>query len=249
MLSLFRNIFSPPRDLILVVVAIWAGLWLAEKRSARHSVSVNDLNDLIFLPLLGYLLGGRVLYAVENLSAFAQNPQSLISLNLDLFDPYAGLALACIVAFAYGQRKKLSPWPTLDALTPLFAVLALGLGLAHLASGNAFGKETSLPWGMRLWGATRHPSQVYEILASLLILGLLWFQKGDTNPGVHFLIFTAFTSGARVFLEAFRGDSTLIFGGLRVAQIVAWVVLAVSLFLLENRKKNSGARVVIRRSR
>ena len=238
MLSSFRNLFAPPRELILVVAAIWVGLWLAEKRSKRHGISINDLNNITFFPLLGYILGGRILYAVENLSAFIQNPQSLISLNLDLFDPIGGMAVAVIVAMVYGQRQKLSLWRTLDALTPLFAIFALGLGLAHLASGSTFGKETSLPWGMQLWGTTRHPSQIYEVLASLLILGLLWIQKADSRPGAHFLTFAALTSGTRLFLEAFRGDSTLIFGGLRMAQIIAWVVLATSLFLLDRVRKN-----------
>jgi phosphatidylglycerol---prolipoprotein diacylglyceryl transferase len=247
MLALFRNIFAPPRDLILIVAAIWVGLWLAEKRSKQHGIGANDLNNITFFPLLGYILGGRILFVLENISAFTQNPQSIISLNLDLFDPIGGLAIAFIVALIYGQRHKLLLWPTLDALTPLLAVSAVGLGLAHLASGSAFGKETSLPWGMQLWGATRHPSQIYEILASLLILGLLRFPKADSLPGVRFLTFTALTSGARLFLEAFRGDSTLILGGLRVAQVVAWVILAASFFLLEKITRNAADIVVIRR--
>jgi len=238
MLTLYRNLFSPPRDLILIVAAIWVGLYLAEKRSARYGINNDDLNNVVFFPIIGYLLGGRILYALENLSAFTKNPGSLLSLNLDLFDPFGGLLVAVFVALVYGRRRKLPFWSTLDALTPLFAVFALGQGLAHLASGSAFGKETALPWGMELWGAVRHPSQVYESLASLLILGLLWFQKTDTRPGLHFLSFTALTSAARLYLEAFRGDSTLILGGFRAAQIVAWTVLALSFFFLERESRN-----------
>ena len=127
MLTLFRNLFSPPRDLILIMVAIWAGLYLAEKRSARYGVNNDDLNNIVFFSLIGFLLGGRILYAFENLSAFAQSPQSLISLNLDLFDSFGGLAVAIIVALAYGQRRTLSLWSTLDALIPVFAIFAVGL--------------------------------------------------------------------------------------------------------------------------
>ena len=248
MLTFFRNLFSPPRDLILVVAAIWVGLFLTEKRSARHGISNDDLNNIVFFPLIGYLLGGRILYAFENLSAFIPNPVALISLNLDLFDPIGGLVVAGLVALIYGQRRKLSFWPTLDALTPLLAVFALGLGLAHLASGDAFGKETSLPWGIELWGALRHPSQVYEVFASLLILGLLWSQIADARPGIHFLTFVTLTSSARLFLEAFRGDSTLVFGGLRLAQVIAWIVLAISLYFMERLKRNSSYEMVTRNS-
>jgi phosphatidylglycerol---prolipoprotein diacylglyceryl transferase len=248
MLTLYRNLFSPPRDLILVMAAIWLGLSLAEKRSARYGIKNDDLNNIVFYPLVGYILGGRILYALENLSAFMQNPRSLISLNLDLFDPFGGLAVALIVALVYGQRKGLPFWSTLDALTPFFAVFSLGLGLAHLASGSAFGKETSLPWGIELWGTTRHPSQIYEILASLLILGLLWFQKPDSRPGHHFLTFAALTSAAHLFLEAFRGDSTLILGGIRAGQVVAWIALAVSIFFIERARRDTTNIVVTRNS-
>jgi phosphatidylglycerol:prolipoprotein diacylglycerol transferase len=249
MLSLFRTLFAPPRDLILIVAAIWLGLFLTEKRSARHGIHNEDLYNIVFFPLVGYLLGGRILFALENLAAFAQNPASLVSLNLDLFDPTGGLVVAVITAFIYGQKRKLPFWSTLDALTPFFAVFALGLGLAHLASGSAFGKETSLPWGMELWGAMRHPSQVYEIIASLLVLGLLWFQKTDPHPGLHFLLFAALTSASRLFLEAFRGDSTLILGGIRAAQLVAWLVLAVSLFFMDWIKRDAQNDVVTRSDR
>jgi len=220
------------------VAAIWLGLFLSEKRSTRHGISNDDLNNIVLYALFGFLLGGRLIFALENLTAFTQNPQSLYSLNLDLFDPIGGMVVAILVALVYGQRKNLSLWPTLDALTPLLAVFTLGLGLAHLASGSAFGKETTLPWGIQIWGALRHPSQVYEILAALLILGLLWFQEADTRPGIHFLTFAALTSGARLFLESFRGDSTLIFGGLRLAQLIAWVILVLSLYFTDRITKD-----------
>ncbi|MDK1028245.1 MAG: prolipoprotein diacylglyceryl transferase [Anaerolineae bacterium] len=231
-MSQFLNIFAPPRDLILVVAAIWVGLYFAEKWAPKHGVKLNDLNNIIFLPMIGYIIGGRLLFAIENFSAFAKNPQSLVSLNLDLFDPSGGLLIAGIVALIYGQRKKLSLWPTLDALTPVLAIFAVGIALSHLASGSAFGKETSLPWGVELWGVLRHPSQIYEIIAALLILSLLWFQKPGQHPGVYFLNYIGLTIGARLFLEAFRGDSVIILGGLRLAQVVAWIFLAMSLFLL-----------------
>lgn len=246
MLTFYRNLFSPPRDLIMVVAAIWLGLYLAEKRCDRHAIGKDDLNNIVFYPLLGYVLGGRILYALENLPTFSKNPADLFSLNLDLFDPLGGMVVAIMIAMIYGQRRKLPFWSTLDALTPLLAVFALGLGLAHLASGSAFGKETTLPWGIELWGAVRHPSQVYESLASLLILGLLWFQQADPRPGRHFLIFTALTSAGQLFLEAFRGDSTLVLGGFRAAQIIAWFVLALSLFFLEQIIRKPSPEMVTR---
>ncbi|GAB4504661.1 MAG: prolipoprotein diacylglyceryl transferase [Anaerolineales bacterium] len=233
MLTLFRSLFAAPRHLILVVTAVWIGSWLAERRAARHGLTPNDVNNLTFYPLLGYILGGRILFALEHLPAFAADPHGLLSLNFDLFDPLGGLAAALLIALVYGQRRGLSLWPTLDALTPLFAVLLIGIALSHLALGSAFGRETSLPWGIDLWGMRRHPSQLYELLASSLTLGLLLFPKANSRSGHLFLTFAALTSGWMLFLEAFRGDSALVLGGLRLKQILAWLVLALTLFLLD----------------
>ncbi len=233
MLDLFRNIFAPPRDLILLAAAAWIGMSLAEKRAKRYHTDKSLLSNLIFYLVLAYLLGGRIYYALEHLSAFAQSPLSLISLNTAAFDSFGALAAALIVGFVYGQRKGMSVWPTLDALTPFFTLLAIGIGFSHLASGAAFGSETTVPWGINLWGAIRQPTQIYEIIASLLTFAVIWLRKADSKPGSDFLLFAALTSASRLIIEGFRGDSTLILGGVRSAQVIAWLILAVSLVALE----------------
>lgn len=241
MIETFRSLLAPPRHFLLIVAALWIGLTLAEKRSERHGVSKEQLNNLTFNSLIAYVVGGRLFFALSNISAFSQSPLSIFSPNPDLFDPIGGLVAAILVGFIYGQRQKLQLWGTLDALTPIFALLAIGLHLAHLAAGTAFGSPTTVPWGIDLWNATRHPTQIYELLASLLIFSLLWLRKSDSPPGLLFLTFTALTAGARLFLEAFRGDSTLVFGEFRLAQIAAWAVLAIVFFASESIRQQRKA--------
>lgn len=233
MIDLFRSLFAPPRHLILILAALWIGLTLSEKRAGRYGVPTEALNNILYYSILGYLLGGRLLFALANLSAFSQSPLSLFSLNIDLFDPLGALLTALLVGFVYGQRLKLSLWPTLDALTPFFAFLWIGLSLSHLAAGTAFGSPTTLPWGIELWNATRHPTQVYELIAALLVFTVIWLRASNLFPGSTFFLFVALTAGSRLFLEAFRGDSTLIAGGLRLAQVIAWLVLAAALLASE----------------
>lgn len=94
--------------------------------------------------------------------------------------------------------------------------------------------ETSLPWGIELWGAIRHPTQVYEIILALAILLILGWQAKQMaqqqNDGVLFLLFVTFTAGAQLFVEGFRGDSTLLPGGFRAGQVLAWFVLFAALW-------------------
>jgi phosphatidylglycerol:prolipoprotein diacylglycerol transferase len=235
MLTLFRNLFSPPRHMILLLLATWIGLTLAEKRTERHGVSKDDLNNITYYALIAFIIGGRLSFVLQNMPAFIKSPLGIISINPDIFDPLGALAVAFITAFIYGQRRGLFFWNTLDALTPYFAILSIGIGLSHLAAGTAFGKETNRAWGIDLWNATRHPTQIYETLASLLIFGLVWFQKQNPRPGILFLTYAALTSASALFIQAFRGDSTLIFNGLRQEQIIAWAALAVIFILFEYR--------------
>ena len=233
MITFFRSLFAPPRHLILFLATLWIGLALAEKRAERHRISRDALNSLVYYSLFGYLLGGRLLYVLSYYSAFLQNPINVFSLNLDLFDPVAALVTAVIVGAVYRSRQKLPLWSTLDALTPFFAALAIGLSLSHLAAGTAFGSPTDLPWGIEMWNAIRHPTQIYELIAAVLIFSLIWFRETNSPAGSSFVLFASLTAAARLFLEAFRGDSTLIFGDLRLAQVIAWVVLAAVLFVNE----------------
>ncbi len=239
MISLFRDLFSPPRHMILLVIAIWIGLTIAEKRTERHGVSKDDLNNITYYGLIAFVIGGRLSFVLQNIPSFAKSPLGIISINPDIFDPLGALAVAFIVALVYGQRRGLLFWNTLDALAPYFAILAIGIGLSHLAAGTAFGKETDLAWGINLWNATRHPTQIYETLASLLIFGLVLFQKQNPRPGILFLTYAALTTASALFIHAFRADSTLIFNGIRQEQVIAWFVLAIIFILFETQLKEN----------
>lgn len=225
--------------MILLVIAAWVGLALAEKHAERHGLSKDELNNITFYGLLAFVIGGRLSFILQNIPTFIKSPSGIVSINPDIFDPIGAAAVAVIVALVYGQRRSLSLWPTLDALTPFIAILMTGIGLSHLAAGTAFGKETSLPWGIDLWNATRHPTQIYETLASLLIFGLLWFQKQSPRPGILFLTYLAFTAGAHLIIQAFRGDSALIFNSLNQNQVIAWIVLALSFLSIEYQIKQT----------
>ena len=162
-----------------------------------------------------------------------------------------GLWLGLALAERYSSRSGIQPDRLynlvflslvmgLDVVTPTFAVLAMALGLAHLASGNAFGAPTRLPWGIELWEARRQPAQVYETLGAVAVLYAIWPGRRWVSrllPESNFLIFLTMSSALRLSLEAFRGDSILLPGGLRAAQVAAFFVLAACLWITGRRLK------------
>jgi phosphatidylglycerol:prolipoprotein diacylglycerol transferase len=225
---------------LILLVGIWVGLWIIERHAHRYRIQSSHLYNLTLVALLAGLVGGRLFYVLFYPSAFAASPRSVFSLSPSLFDPWGALTTGLLAALLYGSRKKLPLWPTLDALTPGLAFVAIAVSASNLASGNAFGAPTQVPWAIELWGAGRHPSQVYEALAALGILGiiLVWQRySGTYAPGLVFLVFLALSASARLFLEAFRGDSLLLPNGWRVAQLTAWLVLGICLWLIQRRRQ------------
>ncbi|MCP4141123.1 MAG: prolipoprotein diacylglyceryl transferase [Chloroflexi bacterium] len=224
---------------LMLLLSLWIGITLTEKSAKAYKVLAEKLSNLILIALVAGILGARIAYIAQFPQAFAGNLLSILSLNPGLLDITGGVAAAIIGALIYGQKKEMEFWKTLDALIPFFGMLAIGLATSNLSSGNAFGTETDLPWGINLWGMKRHPTQIYTMLAALLTLNLLWPPKQNTDPqaGTSFLTFIAFTAIYTLFLETFRGDSTLIFGGIRSMQLIALIVLALSFYFLDKVKE------------
>lgn len=232
---------------LILLFGLWLGLILAERLAPRFGANPNHLYNLVFVTLIAGLLGARLAYALEHLDAFLQSPLNIFSLNPGLLDPIGGLAVGLVAAIVYMSRKQIPPWATLDALAPFLSIMWIAWGLSNLASGKAFGSETTLPWGIDLWGATRHPTQVYQALAGLSILAIIWPGRSPAKsayqvPGQTFWYFLAWSAGAWMLIEAFRGDSALLPGGVRTAQALAWLMLAVSLWRIGKLKQASAPR-------
>jgi prolipoprotein diacylglyceryltransferase len=215
---------------LFLLAGVWVAVSLIERQAARRKVSPEALSNLVLYGLIAGILGARLGYAARFLNVYLENPLSLFSLNPSTLAPLDGMVAGLVAATIYGQRKKLPLWPTLDALAPGLAAFSVALGFAHLASGDAFGAPTDLPWGVQLWGARRHPTQIYEIgLAGLVSWAVLRVARWRVFPGFTFLAWLALTAAARLFLEAFRGDSVVILGVLRQAQVLSLVALLAAL--------------------
>jgi phosphatidylglycerol---prolipoprotein diacylglyceryl transferase len=221
---------------LIILLGVWLGLMLVERQARIFQVNGKTLSDLVFLGLIAGVVGARLAFVIQYSSAFKANPVSVLSLNLALFDPVWGIVLGFVIAGLYGLRKHIPGLPALDALTSSLAVFAISFHLAQLASGDGFGAPSNLPWAIELWGVRRQPTQIYEALAAIGILWIVWPRPTWLNiPGQRFCVFIAMSSGVRLFLEAFRGDSIL-WGGFRSAQVIAWLVLAVSLWIMSRLK-------------
>lgn len=232
--------FAIQTPLLLLLLGLWVALSAGSRFAHKFQVEAKLLDDLVLLSILAGLVGGRVFYILRFPQAFLENPTSVLSINPELFLPSGALLVGGIAFLMIIQRKNANLWQIMDALTLPFAIFSIFLGLSHLASGSVYGTVSNLPWAIELYGAARHPTQVYEILAAFAVFGLIWRQlmeikKSDDSgkfiPGRLFLSFIFMTSLMWILIEPLRADSVYILGNLRLVQSAAYLILLISIWL------------------
>lgn len=220
---------------LLLLAGLWISTLLVDKESDRLGLRTDWTGNMIFYALIAGVLGARLGYALRFIDIYSKDPLALLSLNTQTLSRLEGVFTALVVAVVYAQRKDMPPLPTLDALTPGVAAFAVFWGLAHLASGDAFGAPTGVPWAVTMWGAERHPSQVYEIVAAgLILIAVYRIRRHAPFRGFTFTLWVTLAAASRLILEASRGDSVIVLNTLRQAQLVSLLVLLGSMLALHH---------------
>jgi phosphatidylglycerol:prolipoprotein diacylglycerol transferase len=234
-LSIFG--FSLQAYPLLLLLAVWAGLWLAARQARPLGLDGDHIYNMGFYALLATLLGARLAYVLGHWSAYRGALLSALSPTTTAFSWPEGVVIGGLVTIIYWLRYRLPVGITLDAIAP---GLTLALSLERLGAfldGRNFGEPTTLPWGVPMWDEIRHPVQLYEMAALLAILGILWWRRGRRPfDGHSFALFVALYAGSRLFLEAFRADAALMSGGLRAIQVTALVVMLGAVWYLYRRR-------------
>jgi phosphatidylglycerol:prolipoprotein diacylglycerol transferase len=248
MMSPYVNIFgfSVQAYPLLVLVAVSVGLWLAAREARQLGLDGDHVYNMGFYALLATLLGARLVYVLSHWFAYRDALFSALSPTPTAFSWLEGAVIGSVVTIIYWMRYRLPVGVTLDAIAP---GLALALSLERVGAfldGMNFGEPTTLPWGITMWGEVRHPVQLYEAAALLVILAILWWRRPSGKTGAtpfeghSFVLFVALYAGSRLFLEAFRADTPLIAGGLRATQVVALAVLLGGVWYIYRRRFYDG---------
>lgn len=234
---------------LILMLSLFLGIWLTGKLSAGLGTNTDAIENSILIGLIAGIVGARIGFLLKNTAVFLSNPASLFSLTPSMLDTSFGLLVGVLTALILAQKKHLPLWPSLDSLTPLLILLFSGIHMANFASGNAYGLPTTLPWGIQLWNAARHPVQVYAILlaAGLFVWMLIHTQllrsTGFMRSGILFSISLVGIAVITLFTRAFVAEKFL-FGNLDLIQFLALLILIGSLGMISakafpSRQKHS----------
>jgi phosphatidylglycerol:prolipoprotein diacylglycerol transferase len=217
---------------LILIVSLWLGTWLTDHFSKHLGTNGEGIENSILIGLLAGLLSARIGFSLQNISIFLENPLSLLALSPSMLNIPFGLLIGTLGALIFAQKKSLPLYPTLDTLSPLMLIVFTGIQLANLATGNIYGLPTDLPWAIDIWGAERHPPQVYAIILSLgVFLGLMIHTKrltktGFMRSGVLFNLTLAGLAMITIFSRAFVENKAFLVG------IDAFQILSFGLLIL-----------------
>lgn len=150
--------------------------------------SRRDVEDILFLGVMGVVLGGRIGYCLfYKPGYYLSNPLEILAVWQGGMSFHGGL-LGVMVAMVWFARSRQRPFlQVMDFVAPCVPTGLAAGRVGNFINGELWGRvaDPSLPWGMVFRGAgsaPRHPSQVYQfLLEGLLLFVVLWlYARGRT---------------------------------------------------------------------
>jgi phosphatidylglycerol:prolipoprotein diacylglycerol transferase len=180
----------------------------------------------IYGAILGGFVGGALYITIRNSDWFLR--------MWEKFFPFMGEA----------HRANLPGVGRLADLAAPAILLGQAIGrIGDIINGEHLAKITDLPWGVLythpnvgrvvLESAPVHPAVAYEMIFDLVLLAAIWPLRNRLRPyGMFFALYLGAYSIGRFFISFLRVESQEYFGALNEAQVVAIIVVLVTVPLL-----------------
>jgi phosphatidylglycerol:prolipoprotein diacylglycerol transferase len=222
------NSYGTMMALAFISAAIVAS-WQFKKRDVKPDF----IYPLLMAAIVGGLLGAKIHYLIIHPE---QWPENLLSgSGLVWFGGLFG-ALAAVIVVTLVSKQRLAAIMDAGAVA-----VAMGYAFGRMGCflrGCCYGTPTDLPWGMSFpqgvpptpEGVLVHPTQLYSIVASLVIFALLAWVIGPRFKREGPLMFAyAFLAGIERFLVEFIRANQPIVWGLTQQQWIAIAMIVVGI--------------------
>jgi prolipoprotein diacylglyceryltransferase len=218
---------------LVLLLSILAGSSLLSRVArARGGEQLAKQADTCFYPvMIGAVLGARLWYGLFNLDLYGRNPALFVALRVSDFAWPGALLGGLLAGYLWCGWNGFDELKVADAAALTLPIVQAIASVGLLFSGEAFGVPTTLPWGVSLFGATRHPTQIYFALAALLSLFVLrQLARRSLQMGALAAMYLGLQGLTLLLVEALRADSLVLPGGVRVAQVFGLGLLLYALY-------------------
>ncbi|MDD2481387.1 MAG: prolipoprotein diacylglyceryl transferase [Lutispora sp.] len=227
---------------ILISSGMLLGIFLAYYEAKKQGYNPDDIIDLALWAIPAALIGARLYYVAFQWEYYKGDILKILNTREGGLAIHGGLIAAVIAGYLFTKAKNLPFWKTADIMAPS---IALGQAIGrwgNYINGEAHGGATSLPWGIMVDGIRVHPTFLYESIWNLcLFLFLILYRRNKKFNGEIFLLYGIIYSAGRFWIEGLRTDS-LMFMGMRTAQIISVLIIVLGLLMYFSMRRKSQAK-------
>ena len=228
---------------LLIASAVLIGVNLSQYLARRRRVDPELIADLAIWLVVAAIPSARLYYVLFQWQEYANHPEQIIAIWKGGIAIHGAILGGLVAALIFSRLKQISFWQLADLVAPSL-ILGQAIGRwGNFFNSEAFGSPTDLPWKLFIPRDRRplgfetvefyHPTFLYESLWNLMVFTLLmvlFFRDLKGNPrlktGTLFLVYLVAYSCGRLWIEGLRTDS-LMFGALRIAQVISLVEITV----------------------
>ena len=237
---------------VIMAVAIILAVSMAIVEGRKRQIESDDFMDLLLWAVpIGYV-GARIYYVIFEWNYYSQHLDQIIAIWNGGIAIYGGLLAGLAVLLVFCYKRMLPPFLMLDVITPgVMAAQILGRW-GNFINQEAHGGPTILAFlqslhlpnfiisQMKIGGIYYQPTFLYESffnLIGLLIILFLRHKKHLFKQGEIFMLYLAWYSVVRFFVEGMRTDSLYLMGSIRVSQMLSVILLIVVICLFIYRRR------------
>jgi phosphatidylglycerol---prolipoprotein diacylglyceryl transferase len=246
--------------------AFLAGGTLLRAEMERVDLPPDKAWDMLFMAVLGGVLGARIYYIFLNYPQLAVDPKGLIFSRGGMVW-YGGFIGGVVMCLWEVHRSKLPRGRMADLVT---APLAVGYAVGRMGCflvGDDYGRPTAGWWGIKFpqgTPATRvdlleshfgitvdpaiveqfgqvvpvHPTQLYEIAMSLAIFAVIWrFRAHKHAAGWLWWVWLGLAGVERFLVEFVRVKDDRFLGPLTIAQFISILLIGLAIWGVNRTRK------------
>ena len=239
---------------ILIATGLALAIVFAFSHARRFGIDSDRMVDVILIGTVCAVIGGRAFYVATAPFEYASFAE-MLDIRLGGVAIYGAVIAAFLSGYFACRWRKVPILPMFD-LAGMGFLLGQGIGRwGNFVNQEAFGTNTTLPWGMYSEGTYNyllsvqatlaaegvtvdptqpvHPTFLYESIWCLVGVVLLasHIKKRRFN-GELFLLYIIWYGLGRYWIEGLRTDALMVTSTLRTSQLVALVSVATAVVLL-----------------
>lgn len=232
---------------VLIVCAMVIAIMMFKKRDGLYGIKFNDILDLSLYAIPIAIISARAYYVVFNLEYYLQYPKQIFNMRSGGIAIYGAIIGGLITCIVFCKKRKINLLDLIDYVAPGL-ILGQAIGRwGNFVNVEAYGVATKsfLRMGIIENGIYKevHPTFFYESIVCFAIFIILLVIKNKRKfKGQIACTYLGLYSLERFFVEGLRIDS-LMFGNIRVSQILSVIIFIISALIYFINLKNVGVAV------